>query len=397
MGNVIVGKKNNADDCVMGVNLFVNKSFDRKGVVIGGNPAKLLKYKEELGMEKIKILYEGVSNNLGGIENYIHNLYKYMDKDKFEVSFLIQKGMKIAYHEEYEKDGVKFFEVEDRKKNYFKYLSDLKNVYKNKKFDFIHIHIMSYSLFERITYACKYSEAKVIVHCHNGGFSKDSKYKKTILLDRIGRLFVYGHRKQLIKAACSQKAGEFAFKKEQFIILDNGVDVKRFLFNKEKRAELRAKMGFKDEDFLMLLVGMFNDFKNHKFLVQVFNEYLKLNKNAKLVLVGEGYLQDDIKKQVKELKQDDNVLFLGKRLDVNDILSMCDVYVMPSISEGISIALIEAQVNGLKCYTSDAVDRNSNITGNVEFISLKEDVEYWARKINLGNNSNKKITYIINI
>lgn len=341
-------------------------------------------------MDKIKILYEGVSNNLGGIENYIHNLYKYMDKDKFEVSFLIQKGMKIAYHEEYEKDGVKFFEVEDRKKNYFKYLSDLKNVYKNNKFDFIHIHIMSYSLFERITYACKYSNAKVIVHCHNGGFSKDSKYKKTILLDKIGRLFVHRYRKKLIKAACSQKAGEFAYKNEQFIILDNGVDVKRFLFNKEKRAELRAKNGFKDEEFLMLLVGMFNDFKNHKFLVQVFSEYFKLDKNAKLILVGEGYLQDDIKKQVKELKQEANVVFLGKRLDVDDILSMCDVYVMPSKSEGISIALIEAQINGLKCYTSDQVDEKSDITGNVSFLSLEDSPQIWAKKIYESNNCRDK-------
>lgn len=337
-------------------------------------------------MDKIKILYEGVSSNLGGIENYIHNLYKYMDKDKFEIAFLIQKGMKIAYHEEYEKDGVKFFEVEDRKKSYFKYLDDLKKIYKSNKFDFIHIHIMSYSLFERITYACKYSNAKVIVHCHNGGFSKDSKYKKTIILDKIGRLFVHRYRNRFIKAACSQKAGKFAFKNEKFITLDNGVDIERFLFNKEKRFELRAKMGFKDEDFLMLLVGMFNDFKNHKFLVQVFNEYSKLNKNAKLILVGEGYLQDDIKEQVKELKQDDNVLFLGKRLDVNDILSMCDVYVMPSISEGISIALIEAQVNGLKCYTSDAVDKKSDIIGNVKFIELEKGAQYWADMINANVN-----------
>lgn len=293
-------------------------------------------------------------------------------------------------HDEYEKDSVKFFEVEDRKKSYLKYLYDLKRIYKDNKFDFIHIHVMSYSLFERITYACKYSNANVIVHSHNGGFSRDSKYKKTIFLDKVGRLFVHRWKSKIIKAACSQKAGEFAFKKDKFLVLDNGIDIKRFLFNKEKRLELRAEMGFKNEDFLILLVGMFNDFKNHKFLVRVFDEYSKLNQNAKLILIGEGYLQDEVKKQVKDLKQEKKVFFLGKRLDVNDILSMCDIYVMPSISEGISMALIEAQVNGLKCYTSDAVDRNSDITGNVEFIPLSDGAEEWAKRI--ANTNNMRLT-----
>ena len=164
-------------------------------------------------MSKIKILFEGLSNNVGGIETYIYNLYKNIDKEKFEINFLVEKGINIAFEKEYKMDNIKFFEVEDRKKNYFRYLKELKEIYINNKFDFIHINIMSYSLFERITYACKYSNAKIIVHSHNGGFSKHCKYKRTIVLDKIGRIFVRKYQNQIIKVACGEKAGKFAFKK----------------------------------------------------------------------------------------------------------------------------------------------------------------------------------------
>ena len=150
-------------------------------------------------MEKIKILYEGLSENLGGIETFIYNLYKNIDNEKFEISFLIDKGLKIPYQEEYENNGCKFYRIENRKNNYIKYLNELKNVYKNGYFDIIHINIMSYSLFERITYACKYSKANIIVHSHNAGFSKDCVYKKTKVLDKIGRIFAKKYNNRINK------------------------------------------------------------------------------------------------------------------------------------------------------------------------------------------------------
>ena len=114
-------------------------------------------------MKKIKILFEGISQNPGGIENFVYNIYKNMDKDLYDVSFLVDGNVKIAYYDDYEKDGCNFFYTENRKKSYFKYLKDLKEIYTKNQFDIIHINVMSFSLFERITYACKYSNAEVIV------------------------------------------------------------------------------------------------------------------------------------------------------------------------------------------------------------------------------------------
>lgn len=345
-------------------------------------------------MKKIKILYEGLSSNMGGIETYVYNLYKNMDKDKFEISFLIDKGLKISFYDEYKKDGIKFFEVENRKKNYFKYLNDMKKIYKNNDFDYIHINIMSYSLFERITYACKYSSAKVILHCHNGGYSKDSKYKRTIFLDKIGRYLTKKYNKEILKVACGEKAGLFGFNNEPHLIFNNGVDTNKFKYSKENREKFRKIYNIKDNETVFGLVAMFNDPKNHTFLIDIFNEYLKLDKNTKLLLIGEGYLKETIENKVKDLKVSDKVLFLGKQTNVNELLSSFDVYVMPSLYEGLSIAIVEAQVNGLKCYTSDGVDKNSNITGNVEFLSLEKGAEYWAKYI--YDNKNDRDNDVLN-
>lgn len=333
-------------------------------------------------MKKIKILYEGLSENLGGIETFIYNLYKNIDKEKFEISFLLDEKVKIPFQEEYENGGCKFYRIGNRKSNYFKYLKDLKAVYMNNKFDIIHINIMSYSVFERITYACKYSNASIIVHSHNGGFSRSCKYKKTILLDKIGRIFVKKYEKKIIKVACGEKAGKFAFKDNKFTIFYNGIDIEKFKFSEENRFKIRNFMNIKDDTVVIGLVAMFSNPKNHTFLIDIFKEYFKLNNNSKLVLVGEGYLKKEIEEKVKSLNLIENVIFLGKRLDVNLLYSAMDIYVMPSLYEGLSISLCEAQINGLRCYTSDSVDKSSDITGNVEFISLKDDALTWAKKIN---------------
>lgn len=344
-------------------------------------------------MEKVKILYEGLSNNLGGIETFVHTLYKNIDKSRYEISFLVDKNIRIPYQEEYEKDGCKFYRVENRKNSYYRYLKELKEVYKNNNFDVIHINIMSYSLFERITFACKYSKAKVIVHSHNGGFPEDSKYKRTMLLDKIGRVFVGKYNNRIIKIACGEKAGNFAFGNDKFTICNNGIDVEKFKFNQEIRNEIRKNLKIEESTTIIGLVAMFNNQKNHTFLIDIFNEYQKLNSNAKLMLIGEGYLMQTIKEKVDKLNLSEKVLFLGKRLDVNLLYSTMDIYIMPSLYEGLSISLCEAQINGLKCYTSNRADRASNITENVDFLSLEDGPKKWAEYIYKQNNDRDMDAY----
>ena len=338
-------------------------------------------------MKKIKILFEGISQNLGGIETFVYNLYQNLDKEKYEIFFLVDKNIKIVYENEYKKDGCVFFYTENRKKNYFKYLEDLKEIYTKNQFDIIHINVMSYSLFERIEYACKYSKAKVIVHSHSTGYSKG--YYKTRILHSVGKQKLKKYN--FYRISCGEKAGKFMFGKLDFKIINNGIDFDKFAFSNLYRQEIRKEFKIFDDTKLLGLTGAFFPVKNHTFLIKVFKEYNKLNNNSKLLLIGEGPLKSKIEKQIRSEDLLENVIFAGKREDVYKIYSALDMYVMPSISEGLSISLCEAQINGLKCFTSIGVDQNSAISKNVIFIDLKQSPKYWAGQMMKNNERDDKV------
>lgn len=335
------------------------------------------------GMEKIKILYEGLSGNLGGIETFVYNLCNNIDNNKFEVSIMLDKNVQFPLKQELENKGCKFFFITNRKENYSKYLEELKKLYINNNFDIIHINIMSYSVYERITYACKYSHAKVIVHSHNAGYKKG--YYRTRILHKIGKWKI--RNCSFIKIACGEEAGKYMFGKDKFTIFNNGIDYDKFRFSIKNRKSIRTQLNLKNDEICLGLVASFSPVKNHKFLIDIIYELNKLNKKIKLILIGVGQLQESIQKKVEELSLTEKVIFLGKKIDANKYYSAMDVYIMPSISEGLSIALCEAQINGLKCYTSDGVDKQSNISGNVEFLSLSKQPKEWAEHILNSNNS----------
>ncbi|MCQ2601580.1 MAG: glycosyltransferase, partial [Treponema sp.] len=148
---------------------------------------------------------------------------------------------------------------------------------------------------------------------------------------------------------------------------------------KKSREEIRKEFGFAEGDFIVGHVGRFVDQKNHNFLIDIFVEILKLRKNAKLLLVGEGPLQDTIKEKCKPLKIEDKVFFTGVRTDVPEIMSGMDVFLFPSKFEGLSVSLIEAQIVVPFVVTSDAVSFDTSVSGNICFISLKKSAEVWAK------------------
>lgn len=339
---------------------------------------------------KISILYEGLSPNIGGIETYIYNLVRNIDKNKFSIYLLKIKGTTIAFEKEYLEMGITILECENRRKNYWKYLKDLKNIYSKYNFDYIHINLMNYSPYERITYAKKYSNSKIIVHSHNGCSDKSTWNKQSIILDKIGR---YKIRKySLLKVACGQAAGNFMFGKEPFTIFNNGVDIDKFKYNQKNRQEIRKELNIKEDTTVIGLVAKLEHQKNIPYLIDIFYKYQLDNPDSKLVLVGEGSLKNIIEEQINNYQLNDKVLLLGKRLDTNKIYSAFDLFIMPSLYEGLSISLIEAQINGLKCYTSDNVDKNSNITGNVKFLSLDQSPKEWAKYIlNQDNSRDNKV------
>lgn len=334
----------------------------------------------------MKILFIGISPNFGGIQRFLINVCNYIDKEKFEIGFLIFKGNKVCFQDELESIGCKFYEVTNRKENYLQYINDLKRIYSENNFDIIHFNIMNFSLFERIVLAKNYSKARIIIHSHSSGINK--VYKKTQMLDKIGRILCKNIKYE--KIACGQEAGKWLFGEKEFVVLNNGMEVDKFKFDNKNRMQIRNELKIDDKTKVIGHIGAMYPVKNHKFLIDIFNEYQKLENDSKLILVGEGHLKSELEQQVKKLNLQDKVLLLGRRDDAEKIYSVMDIFVMPSLFEGLSIAIIEAQANGLKCYTSTNVARESNVTGNVEFLSLNESAKNWAKKIYENDNFRDK-------
>lgn len=333
-------------------------------------------------MRKIKILLIGMSANYGGIETYIFNLIKNADRKLFSFDILYPRLDEMPYEEELKKLNCNIHKITPRTKNRKLHIKEIKNIYA-KNYDYIHYNIMSYSWFEPIVLS-KNTNSKLILHSH-GNDIKNCYSIKRILLNSLGKHKIKNIK--YYKIACGKQIGDETFKNNKYLIFNNGINIEKYIYSEKTRKEYQSIFGINKNEIVLGLVAAFNKIKNHTFLLNVFKEYQKLNKNCKLILIGTGKLMKKMKKKCQKLNIEDKVLFLGIRTDVNQILSLLDIYIMPSLHEGFPISLIEAQVNGLKCYASDRIDNTINISENVEFLSLNKSPKYWAEYINKLDNS----------
>ena len=169
-------------------------------------------------------------------------------------------------------------------------------------------------------------------------------------------------------------------------MIRNAIDFKRFE-KSEDRDDLRVQFGFKKNDFVVGNVGRFNEIKNHKFLIEIFKNVHEKNANAKLLLIGNGTTFEDIKKQVLKLGLSNYVVFAGRRTDIPQMLACMDVFCFPSKSEGLGIALVEAQKMNLRIVMSDRVPEDVVLTDKVSILSLDDSVDKWVDAI-LSSTSN---------
>jgi glycosyltransferase involved in cell wall biosynthesis len=189
--------------------------------------------------------------------------------------------------------------------------------------------------------------------------------------------------------ACSQKAGTFLFGKKDFAIINNAIEVKKYIFNEETREKIRTKLNLNNK-FVIGHVGRLSIEKNHLFLLDVFAQVHNKCIDSVLLLVGEGALKLKIKEKVKALGLEDNVVFLGVCSNVNEIYQAMDVFVLPSLFEGLPTVGIEAQTAGLMCFFSDEVTPEVKVTNFVQFISLKNNASYWSEQILKYSNGYKR-------
>lgn len=320
----------------------------------------------------LKVLHIIGSLNIGGAENFLVNFYRNIDKNKFHFDFVVYdqpKGNNNYYNEILE-SGAKIYYVTTKERNIFKNVIEIKNIVKNNSYDIVWRH-NSNCVGGIDLIAAKLGGAKyTIFHSHS---SKCSKKEEGIhyLLRPIVNMFIDE------RYACSQVAGEWMFGKRKFQIIYNGIDVAKFKANQLVRDSLREKYDLKN-DVVIGHVGRFHPVKNHKFVVDIVKNMSGSLPNIKLVFVGGGELEDEIKKYVKKCGIDKKVLFLGDRSDVHDIMQMFDVFVFPSLFEGFGIVLVEAQAAGIPCVASSNVPSETNITSHVYYESLDEPIDDWS-------------------
>lgn len=339
-------------------------------------------------VKPIRVLQVVTIMNRGGLETMLMNYYRKLDRDKIQFDFMTNRVERGHYDDEIESLGGKIYRLSPIKPgNYNRYFKELDEFFKeHKEYEVVHSHINENSGF--VLKAAKQAGVKCrIAHSHLSDLKLDYKYPFRVYARRNLKGNVSDY------FACSKRAGEWLFGKEinesgKVIILNNAVDVDRFKMNENIRQKIRNDLQLENKKVIGH-VGRFNPQKNHEFLIDVFNEVHKKDKDTVLLLIGDGYLKSKIEDKVKKLELSEAVKFLGVREDIPQLMQAMDLFLFPSQFEGLAVVMVEAQASGLKVITSTGVTNESNITGDVEFIDLKKEPCYWAERI-LNSNFKKK-------
>lgn len=343
-------------------------------------------------MNKRKILYYNSTLLKGGTDVYMLNIIRNINKSKFQVDVIIKDGDRFnqSMLDEIEELGSNVFFA---KGTFFSRMKQIKKFFLTHKneYDLIHINATSGATGLIAYFAKHYGKIqKVIFHSHMGGNDNGKS-----LVDKFG---IWLMKKNTdILAACSMVASDYMFgnkiKKDKVVLLKNAVDYKFFEYNSSNRRKLREKYNINESDFVILHVGRFVEQKNHKKLIEIFSNLLKKEPSSKLILIGEGLLEEKVKEQVQELNIEQSVMFLGVQNNINEFMSMADCLVMPSFHEGLPIVAVEAQASDLPLILSNNISKETKLTEKVEFISLDESLDVWSDNIIAYKSSKRNSNY----
>lgn len=331
----------------------------------------------------IRILQVGMSPNYGGTEAFVMTYYRKIDRTKVQFDFLNVYNVDIACQNEIiELGGIIYYVDMSRRSGYLKYIRRLEDFFKrnSKNFDVIHCNMQSLINIDILKYAKKYNIPMRIAHAHNTGYGKTP----TI----VQKFFIKNNMRAIKHCAthffaCSKMAAEWMFPNNiDCTVINNAIDTKKFIFSQEIRDKKRKELNISGDTKTIIFVGRLDPQKNPFFLIDIFDKIVKINYKAKLLIVGDGYLKQDIEKVIYKKKLNSNIKILGFRSDVDELLQAADAFILPSFFEGLGIVLIEAQASGLPCFASEfVIPKSVNITGLVDFIPLKESAEVWANHI----------------
>ena len=336
--------------------------------------------------EPVKVLYFVDRMLRGGIQSLVIDWVSRFDKQKIHVDFLLlDDGNKYELEDKLKELGCNVYKLKGiwirNPFDYIKYAKAMNNFFKNHHdYKVVHMHSSSKN-YMVLKYAKKYGIPIRIAHAHALDFQTNSKIKKI-----FGNILKPKLKKYSTNFfACSELAGKWLFGKNvimsnKFEIINNGIDLEKFKYDKLVRKKIRDELNIKEGDILLGHVGRFTKVKNHEFLVDLFYKVHKLDSRYKLILIGTGPLEESIKEKVAKLGINESVFFMGYKENTNEYFQAIDVFLLPSLYEGLGIVLIEAQASGLTCIaTKYTIPKLVKINENFYFESL--DLECWKKRI----------------
>lgn len=314
----------------------------------------------------------------GGSEQVVLNYCSRMHDIHFDLLFQYEPNPQIL--ERFNEAGINCIQIPDKVHHPLKHLWTMFRIFRKGDYNVVHSHLdwfmNSYVCFLAMLAGIK----KRIAHHHQAYHPTNPLLILLCALMRIPCKLFATHWLACGEAAAINGWGKRAFEKSKVTILPNAIDPERFKYNEAARNEIRKKYGIAEDDFVIGHVGRFYPEKNHEFIIKMFSEYLQSHSNCKLLLVGNGPLQNKIQNIVNQKGLGDKVIFAGLQKDVVGFYCAMDVLLLPSTREAFPMTLVEVQYNGLPCVVSDAVPKETVITDWVFPLPI-ENVKPWREKL----------------
>jgi glycosyltransferase involved in cell wall biosynthesis len=313
----------------------------------------------------IRVLQVVGSLGYAGVEAVVMRYYRNIDKNQIQFDFITCSPTKQRYDDEIVELGGKIYRLPSRSKKPFSYINNLKKIIQENNYSIVHIQQNSASMAMDAFVAKQCGVKTIIGHSHNT--SCHVLWQHYLFKPFVNSLITN-------RFACSKEAGEWVFGNRQGVqIINNALDIDRYYFDEEIRNTYRKEFNLQDK-YVIGFVGRLEKQKNVGRLIEIFKKIR--NENSILLIIGDGSEKNELLDKSKEFK--DRILFLGKRDDVEKLMSVMDVFVLPSLYEGLPLVLIEAQAAGLSCVRSSSIPSGADITDRVYAVDLKDSDEKWA-------------------
>lgn len=330
-------------------------------------------------MKKVLVIIGSLK--IGGQEKVGKEIGLHIDRDKYEIQYLVFDENKEAYEVELNKAGIQVFHFPEPSRGYIQYLKNLAGLMKKNSYDIVHAHTMFncgwamlLAWYMKVPCRISHSHSIKMADCHYSVLAKVYQFVMQKLIHIFGTEFV----------GCGKAAGEWLFGKKFFEkhgkVIYNGIDTQQFRFSSRTRNEMRKQLNL-EKQFVIGHVGHFMKVKNQKFLISLMPGILERRPEAVLLLLGDGEQKEENREYCKELGIADQVIMAGNVSNVADYLCAMDVFVFPSLYEGMPLSVIEVQCNGLPCIISDAVPDDVFLTDLITPMALNEPKQRWIDEI----------------